>query len=43
MIKILNVGIIQQSNSADIADNRRRIGDKIAELSERVSTGATSR
>ena len=35
MIKILNVGIIQQSNSAAIADNRRRIGDKIAELSER--------
>ncbi len=35
MTKILNVGIIQQANSSDRADNRRRIGEKIAGLAER--------
>lgn len=33
MTKILNVGIIQQANTADRDFNRRRIGEKIAELS----------
>lgn len=32
MTKILNVGIIQQANTADRDLNRRRIGEKIAEL-----------
>ncbi|MCM1505272.1 MAG: carbon-nitrogen hydrolase [Muribaculum sp.] len=32
MTKILNVGIIQQANTPDIADNRRRIAEKVAYL-----------
>ena len=32
MNKTIKVGIIQQHNTADIADNRRRLADKITEL-----------
>lgn len=35
MTKILNVGIIQQANTADRDFNRRRIGGKIAELASK--------
>ena len=34
MIKHMKVGIIQQKNTADIADNRRRIKDKVRQLAE---------
>ena len=32
--KILRVGIIQQHNTADIADNMLRLGEKIGKLAE---------
>ncbi|MDE6156541.1 MAG: acyltransferase, partial [Muribaculaceae bacterium] len=31
-MKTLRVGIIQQKNTADISDNRRRIAEKVREL-----------